>query len=355
MDLWAVFLTGLFTGGLSCLAVQGGLLASAITRPVVVGTEQQKPARRKKHHRPVKSAQTGIQVSKDPLPVLYFLGAKLVAYTVLGALLGALGSALKITPAVQAVMMILAGVYMVITALNMLNVHPIFRYAVIQPPKALTRLVRNQAKSEQAFTPIVLGLMTVLIPCGTTLGMEATAIASVSPLWGALIMFAFVLGTIPTFFVLGFVATQLRGKVQTAFAMIAALLVLGIGFVTIDSGLVLADSPLAPRTVLASVLPDRSAPAPAMVVDGVQEITINALNNGYSPTVLVAQAGMPIRLNLDTNDTWSCARDFVIRSLNIQQVLPSSGRVTVDIPAQPAGQIRFSCSMGMYTGVIYVQ
>ena len=30
MSLWIIFLTGLTTGGLSCLAMQGGLLASVI-------------------------------------------------------------------------------------------------------------------------------------------------------------------------------------------------------------------------------------------------------------------------------------------------------------------------------------
>ena len=46
-DLVVVFVTGLTTGGLSCLAVQGGLLASSIARPVeedVPATLVAKPA-----------------------------------------------------------------------------------------------------------------------------------------------------------------------------------------------------------------------------------------------------------------------------------------------------------------------
>ncbi|HSW48169.1 MAG TPA: hypothetical protein VLG67_03745, partial [Candidatus Saccharimonadales bacterium] len=31
-NLWAIFLTGLFVGGLSCMAVQGGLLATTIAQ-----------------------------------------------------------------------------------------------------------------------------------------------------------------------------------------------------------------------------------------------------------------------------------------------------------------------------------
>lgn len=32
MNLWTIFLTGLFTGGLTCLAVQGGLLAATLAQ-----------------------------------------------------------------------------------------------------------------------------------------------------------------------------------------------------------------------------------------------------------------------------------------------------------------------------------
>ena len=32
INLWTIFITGLVTGGLSCLAVQGGLLAATIAQ-----------------------------------------------------------------------------------------------------------------------------------------------------------------------------------------------------------------------------------------------------------------------------------------------------------------------------------
>jgi hypothetical protein len=58
-------------------------------------------------------------------------------------------------------------------------------------------------------------------------------------------------------------------------------------------------------------------------------------------------------LNLVTNQTYSCARDFVIPSLNVYQLLPDTGTVQVNIPAQPSGtRMFFTCSMGMYTGMI---
>src|SRR3990167_11060751 len=158
MDLCIIFLTGLTVGGLTCLAVQGGLLAS------VIAAKEEEEIRR------------GINNRNVIFPTLAFLFTKLAVYTILGFILGAFGGALNISHNVQLIMQFLAGLYMILIALDLLNVHPIFRYIVIQPPKFLTRLVRNQSKSKDLFAPALLGAMTVFIPCGTTLAMEALAI-----------------------------------------------------------------------------------------------------------------------------------------------------------------------------------
>jgi hypothetical protein len=186
--------------------------------------------------------------------------------------------------------------------------------------------------------------------------MEILAISSANPVSGAAIMFAFVLGTAPTFLGLGFVATRMRGKFQPLFATITAYLVLFLGIVSIDSALVLLDSPLAPRRVIAAVVDPYAALAPSQpqVVEGVQEIRINALNNGYAPNYWTAQSGVPIRLRMVTNQTLACTLSFMIPRLGIQQVLPVTGEIVIDIPAQPPGDLNFTCSMGMYTGLIRI-
>src|SRR3972149_2323143 len=74
------FITGLTTGGLSCLAVQGGLLASSLAHQI----EQdyiEHAAKTKKAKQKIKPR------TNNALPILLFLSAKLVAYTLLGALL----------------------------------------------------------------------------------------------------------------------------------------------------------------------------------------------------------------------------------------------------------------------------
>jgi len=355
MNLWVIFITGLTTGGLTCLAVQGGLLATALSRQTTVA--QPKYNKGKHRRTTAQSNVTGVQMAQNPLPVVYFLVAKLVAYTALGFLLGALGSVFKISATVQGILQIGAALFMVATALNMLNVHPIFRYAAIQPPRFITKMVRNQAKSQEVFTPLLLGALTVLIPCGTTQAMEVLAISSGNAFIGAAVMFIFILGTSPMFFVLGFLATQIRGQLQKPFVMLAATLILILGVVSLDAGMNLLGSPLAPRRVIASLFEatgGKTSLALAKEVDGVQEVTIDVVADGYAPNLIQVKRGQPIRLRLLTNQTFSCARAFTIPSLKIDQLLPETGETVIELPAQQPGSVYFTCSMGMYSGLISV-
>lgn len=341
--LWTIFLTGLTTGGLTCLAVQGGLLATALTKQSMRITGE--------------TTVTSVQLSSDPLSVLAFLSAKILAYLVAGFLLGAIGAAAQITPTVQGVMQIIAGLFMLATALNMLNVHPIFRYVVIQPPKAITRMVRNQAKSEALVTPSLLGALTVLIPCGTTQAMAILAISSGSPLMGALIMGVFTLGTSPTFLVLGFLATRLRGQFHRALTVATILLVLVMGFVSFDAGLNLLGSPLAPSRLVANFIHPftfSGTSVPALVINGVQELTINVRSEGYIPNNLTVKSGQPIRLKLVSSGSYTCARIFTIPSLKITKVLDVTDQQVIDLPAQKPGTLFFTCGMGMYSGQIVI-
>lgn len=357
------FITGLTTGGLSCLAVQGGLLAGSLAQQIehdVLSTSAGS----------LKVAGKGRTAPRPStaLPIALFLLAKLVAYTLLGALLGLLGSFLTLSPVTRAILMLAIGVFMVGNGLRMLNVHPIFRYFVIEPPRFITRYIRRTAKQEtQFFTPLFLGALTVLIPCGVTQAMMAVALGTGSPAVGAALMAAFTLGTSPVFFVVAYLATQLGARLQSYFLRFVAIVVVLLGLVTVESGLNLLGSPISFANLMAGLRPAaqaapasaQSAPAaaqPAPAAQGAQVLEVRVANNGYIPNKLIAPADRKVTLDLVTNKTTSCARDFVVPALKFYQLLPSTGRVTVEIPPQKAGTVmRFACSMGMYTGQIVFQ
>lgn len=327
IGLGGVFLTGLLTGGLTCLAVQGGLLAATI-------------AQREEDKLKEKTKETG-----NALPILSFLGAKLVAYTLLGFLLGMLGSVFQLSITAQIVMQTAVALFMIGTALNILNVHPVFRYFIIQPPKFLTRIVRNQSKSKSMFAPLLLGAFTVFIPCGTTQAMMALSIGSGNPLIGAAILFAFILGTSPLFFILGYFATKLGDVMHQRFMKFAAFVLIILALFNLNGSLSLAGiNPLDTKT------PPVVKNAPA-----VEEATIELLESSYSPSMVTVKAGSHVKLNLVNNKGQGCIQSFTIPALGVQKVVRIGTSETLEFDApQEKGGITFMCSMGMYKGVINV-
>ena len=317
--------TGLLAGGASCAAVQGGLLASAVTR---------------RHDALSSQSHTG-----PFAPVAAFLGAKLVSHTLLGAALGVLGAAIQPSAQVQALLLIGAAVLMVVFALDLLGVSAVRRF-VPQPPAAWGRRVRRSAKSSSAVAPAILGFLTVLIPCGVTLSMELVAITSGSPLAGAAVMAGFVIGTGPLFAVIGVVLRSAARLWQGRLTIATGVIILGIAVWTLTSGV-----------RLGGWWPDGSTPAAAAVpaetlriVDGRQVVTIKALSDGYQPAVVSAKAGVPTTLVIATDRTGGCIRSLVIPSMDKQLILEPTGEASIDLGTPKAGTLKYSCGMGMYSG-----
>jgi sulfite exporter TauE/SafE len=342
-QLVVAFITGITTGGLSCLAVQGGLLASSLAHQIEQDYVEQ--AANKKQKASVRT--------NSAFPIFLFLVAKLVAYTLLGALLGWLGSFLTLSPMTRAMLMIAIGIFMIGNALRMFNVHPIFRYFSVEPPKFITRYIRRTAKGTDTATPLFLGGLTVFIPCGVTQAMMATALGTGSIAMGAALMFAFILGTSPVFFIVAYLTTELGSRLEKFFMRFVAVVLLILGFVTLNGGLNVLGSPLSFENLTRSWLPAQSESTPVADSAPTDQLTLNVQNDGYFPTTLKAPADKAFTLNLVTNQTYSCARDFVIPALDYYELLPDTGTVQVNIPAQEKGStLFFTCSMGMYTGQI---
>lgn len=349
MNLWAVFLTGLFVGALTCLAVQGGLLATSI-------------AQREEERLKDKILRRGSGQAGNVLPILSFLVAKLGAYTILGFFLGWFGSIFQLSLSANIILQLAVGIFMLGTALNILNVHPIFRYFIIQPPRFLTRMVRNQSKSGDFFGPAILGFFTVLIPCGTTQAMLALAIASGSPLSGAAILFAFILGTSPLFFILGFLATRLGDSLHQKFMKIAAYGIIFLAVFNINNAMALTGSNLTLDNLWKNFyctvsFCDRdfaitTAQAAALATN---DATISIEQTSYNPNNLTVKAGSQVTLKLVNNGGGGCTQSFTIPGLGIQKIIPlgTSDTIQFTAPDEP-GQLAFMCGMGMFRGTINV-
>lgn len=325
MDLITVFFIGLTAGGFGCVALQGGLLASAI-------------ASRKEMQGETKS---------DFIPTLVFLISKLIVYALFGAVLGFFGAALSISDNLRLTLQIVAGTYMVIIGLSLLNVHPIFRYFIIQPPRFLTRMVKDQSKSADLFAPAILGAMTLFIPCGSTLAMEALAISSGSAINGSLILTSFVLGTSPIFFGLGVITAKLSDSFRKTFFKLAAVIIIIIGASTVYNSWALAGLPILTFGTNEQVQQTNTEPTK-------QDYQIKILNGGYDPSYVRVKKGLPVKLTLVSNNVYSCSLAFRIPSEGISVNLKPTDTQVVEFTPSQAGLITYSCSMGMYRGTIEV-
>ncbi len=339
-SLWLIFLTGLLTGGLTCLAVQGGLLASTVAqRSRLAGRGEGSPA-------------------GQALPIALFLAAKLAAYTLLGGLLGLFGSAVGLSPVTRGWLQMAAALFMLGVAGQLLDLHPFFRHFSLQPPKWLQRRIRQESKRDSLLAPGMLGALTVFIPCGTTQVMMVAAVGAGSPTRGALIMFAFVLGTSPLFFALGYLATRLGATLRGAFTRVAALAVLVLAALSFWSGATLAGAPLAISVPLTrDTAPATTPTLVAMAGQGgamVQEVVVRAEPRAYAPNRVQFKVGQPAQLRVVTGQQVGCTSVFTIPSLGVEQALPRSSEATFAIPTDRPGKVRFTCGMGMYSGTVEV-
>lgn len=288
--------------------------------------------------------------------------AKLAGYLLLGLLLGQIGESLAWNDTMIIIMQALAGLYMIGLALHFLKVHPALKYLVPEAPEFLTSMVSKESESKSLFAPALLGFLTVFIPCGTTLAIEALAMSTGNPWTSAAVLGVFVIGTFPMFLILGIVLGGSSYLFKDHFYKIASILILILGLIAINGSLVVLDSPLTLQK-LYYLQPLRisffepkidTSIQNGSLIDGVQVYNINVTPSGYEPRYLKVKKDIPLRLNLVTKNVYNCALAFRIPSLRIARNLrPSSVESVEFIPAKE-GRIYFSCSMGMYIGIIEV-
>ncbi|MGJ3227271.1 sulfite exporter TauE/SafE family protein [Micromonospora aurantiaca (nom. illeg.)] len=362
MNLVPVLLTGLLAGGVSCAAVQGGLLAGLVARqratvPAGPASPQVRPRPGSPASAPTRPAR--VLLADDLAPVGGFLAGKLTSHALLGAVLGALGGAAQLSLHVRTMAQLAAGVLVIAFGLAQLGV-PGFKGLVIEPPTAWTRFVRGRARSGSIFAPALLGVASVLIPCGVTLSVMALAITSGSALAGAATMAVFVAGTGPLFAVLGYAAAAARraaGAWRRRLALATGLVVLAMGLYTFNGGLEMSGSPVAasqlaaaagfgPAPVTAAAVA-ADAP-PVSMVDGRQVVVITATTGAYAPGNIAVRAGVPTTLVVRAHNAEGCVRAFVIPSMGEQWILPVNGDTSIDLgtpgPARCATRAGWACT-----------
>jgi plastocyanin domain-containing protein len=83
------------------------------------------------------------------------------------------------------------------------------------------------------------------------------------------------------------------------------------------------------------------------MIDGVQVIDLTA-KGGYAPQKTTAAAGVPTKLEIETDGTVDCSSTVLIPSLSVSEQLPLSGTTELDLGNPAVGTLQGTCGMGMY-------
>ncbi len=332
----AAFLLGLLAASSSCLVVAGGLLLASA---------------QKFHER--YGGQTRVKQMK---PVLAFVLGRLLAYGFLGGLIGLVGRALSPSPLVTGLITILAAVYMFVMGLEMLHLAPRWLKRLMpRMPQFLGRKIMAQEEKSHPLTPFLLGAGTFFLPCGFTQALQLYVLTTGSALQGALLLFAFALGTAPALVGLGWASGSFKGKLGQFFFRFSGALVIVLGLWNIQNGLTMAGYPLAwPRFSL----PERAIAAPSerfdprVEYDGEeQRVKIDVSYAGYDPNSFTLQRGVPTRLLISGEGAGlGCLAGFQIPKLGIRRLLTKGQTAEIAFTPQQVGIYIFSCSMGMFRG-----
>jgi P-type Cu+ transporter len=97
----------------------------------------------------------------------------------------------------------------------------------------------------------------------------------------------------------------------------------------------------------------RVAAASAADSGAVQEATI-VVSGGYSPDVIEAKRGVPLRLIFDRRESSPCSDEIVLPDFRVRRSLPAHAKTTIEIFPENAGEFPFSCGMNMLHGKIRV-
>lgn len=283
---------------------------------------------------------------------LYNMG-RVISYTAVGFLVGALGSVVTFSNTLQGVLKLAAGLFMVIMGINMLGMFPWLRKINPRMPAIFAKKI-DQEKSKSG-SPFLVGLLNGLMPCGPLQAMQIYALSTGNPFSGALSMFLFSLGTVPLMFGLGALSSVLGKRFSQKVMTIGAVLVVVLGMSMFSQGLSL--SGIQPPDLLTNIISNegesQEKQEQVTIKDGVQ-IVKSTLSSGRYPNIHV-QADIPVKWIIDApqGSINGCNNRMLIRDFGIEYSF-QTGENIIEFTPGAAGKISYSCWMGMIRGSIYV-
>lgn len=324
-SLTAYFIFGLVAGLSSCAALVGGILLSLSK---------------------TWSAIYGNNVKRSVTPFIYFNVSRVITFTLLGGLLGYLGSLIQLSPVLTAVLTLCIALLMMVVGLQMAGIRWFnkFSFNFLGNNKYLTKNSEIKGK----YVPLIVGALTFFIPCGFTLIAQTNTLNAGSFYMGALQLGIFALGTLPILALISFSSIKLYSnpKFSKRFSLFSGVLITFFAFYTINSqlnvlGFISLNDISFPKTLkknINNVVTNNN---------NHQLIQLEAKNFEYYPTEVTIRSGIKTQLSIYDSGSVGCARAVYARGLYPDVIYLNPGKNTVEFIAPQPGTYKISCSMGM--------
>ncbi|MCK9361357.1 sulfite exporter TauE/SafE family protein [Patescibacteria group bacterium] len=274
---------------------------------------------------------------------------RLIAFVAGGALLGLLGGSLGGSPLLYGMIGLVLGIGFLAIGFQLLEITP-SSFSFLKLPSGVYGSVNRFAERLGPTVPGLLGVVTFFLPCGFTQTAQALALASGSPWSGALMLGAFALGTAPVLVGLSWYGQRWSGRSRILqLATGAALVLFAVG--QLDGGLTVLGSP-----VTFSGLLNRAfiAAVPIPVAQAEEQVVQMTVEYGaFSPNRFVIRKDVPVLWAVEGKDVSGCASTLISPRLGISRQL-SLGTTIIKFTPKQAGEVPFSCGMGMIRGSFQV-
>ena len=276
-SLVTVLLIGLTAGFSTCMALVGGLVLGAATRYA------------QKHPNATNKERF--------TPHLWFIAGRIVSYTVLGGVIGGVGSFFQFSGFSLGLLTLAVALVMLTLGMQLTGLFPRLEGIKFTIPKGISRLfgINDQKEGEYSHkNSFVLGASTFFLPCGFTQAMQLFAMSSGNVLMGALIMGVFAVGTAPGLLGIGGLTSVIRGVFAQKFFKFAGVAVIIMSLFNINNALNLIGwNPINGLSLDGTVL---AAPGEATTVreGNVQVVRMTQNSRGYSPNSFTIVKGVPV-------------------------------------------------------------
>lgn len=287
-----------------------------------------------------KSAALGVNISLQT--------GRLIAFALLGGLLGLVGGSLYLQGTTVALVYFFIALVLFSLGLSILGLGRQL-FAFVRLPSSLSLISRLQ-KGKGAFAPFIAGAFTFFLPCGFALSMMLQAVQSQSFMQGAITMLLFALGTLPVLLVVGFTASISQKRNMLLLKKALGFMILAFALSTVQSGLAYLNHK-------GNVLEEEASHSQQDFSKalGKQTIHMKVTSNAFMPRRLTIKAGHEITWIITGDGVSNCTNRIIVPDLGINQPIRDGETVVRFLAPEKPGLVRFSCWMAMVTGAFSVE